>query len=120
MGEEAITGRMNPELVLAVEELDRLEALSNAPDTTDPRDEGRDPKRARRASPPREILPPPTSTLTDSQASPPHSTSLLSLETLQGLRALAHQNLSKPAATSNTAPKGLLGLAEYASDDDSS
>ncbi|KAG0150484.1 hypothetical protein CROQUDRAFT_58187 [Cronartium quercuum f. sp. fusiforme G11] len=115
IGEEAILNRMNPELVSAVEALDELESLSNQPDRPQELESERELKRARI-----EPFPDPPTTILNSNPSNNLSTltksnSLLSVETLEGLKTLSKNLIPKNIQTQ----KGLSGLADYDSDNDS-
>jgi len=124
MGSERIAARLNPELVEAVEALDRLEAEedgSDGPQKRTPANEeedddasSRDAKRTRHDSPPLPpLLPPPQ----PAPAPLPLQHGILSSEAIQGLRALAASSHAQKVPP-KTSP--LHGLAEYGSDQDSS
>lgn len=124
MGSERIASRLNPELVEAVEALDRLEAEEDASDMPvkrtpanddDDASSSRDAKRTRHDSPPLPALLPPPQPFT---APLPLQQGILSSEAIQGLRTLAASSHAQKLLPSKPSP--LLGLADYGSDHDSS
>ncbi|WAQ87302.1 hypothetical protein PtA15_8A206 [Puccinia triticina] len=130
MGSERIAAKLNPELVEAVEALDRLEqGTDDSPQKRSQPDEepARESKRTRQDSPPPlPPLPPPLehpslepvpANLTPSL--PVHH-GLISSEALQSLRSLAAANKAQiPGAKASIKPSPLSGLADYGSDDES-
>lgn len=129
IGSEMIGSRLNPDLVEAVEALDKLEEeeFTSSPTKRDnPQEEEflKSNKRIRQQSPPSELI----SSIPVSHQPPvaaPTSNNLLSFEALEGLRNLASsaeaQKLLTKNDTSINSQKGstpLLGLADYGSDDD--
>ncbi|EGG03594.1 uncharacterized protein MELLADRAFT_117275 [Melampsora larici-populina 98AG31] len=128
LGEEAIAGKLNPELVQAVKALDQLESLGHSSDNDhEESNDQRQPKRARiEPEPEPEPVPEPIThhhipTPNLSVGNLPLSNSLLSSEALESLKALSKQkslvstlSSQNPSLTS----KGLVGLADYDSDED--
>jgi hypothetical protein len=128
MGSERIASKLNPELVEAVEALDRLEQEGSEEgpqkkrhQIDDDHDHESESKRTRANSPaPLPSLPSPAEPSLDQVLPPPPQNGLLSSEAIQGLRSLAASNLAlklQPLSSAQKSP--LVGLADYGSDDDS-
>lgn len=124
LGEEAIAGKMNPELVQAVKALDQLESLGHSSEIEN--EESNDQRQIKRAriEPP----PPPLPISHDNLPTPnlavgalPLSNSLLSNEALESLKALSQQKSLVSSLSSqnpSVASKSLVGLADYDSEED--
>ncbi|KAA1103752.1 Pre-mRNA-splicing factor, variant 2 [Puccinia graminis f. sp. tritici] len=130
MGSERIAAKMNPELVEAVEALDRLEQEGSEDglqkkrpqiDADNDHDESESKRTRQHSPPPLPSLPTPAEPSLDQVLPPPPQNGLLSSEAIQGLRSLAASNLAlklQPLSSSKKSP--LVGLADYGSDDDDS